>query len=81
MEETEYWHDMELYQRLALIGKPVTVGLYEKDDEEFNGSVTGTLTSVTEADTRVVFNFVGEQIAQYDSLETVALVTWLADDR
>ena len=80
MDKTEYWHDMELYQRLALIGNPVTVGLYEKDGEKYVGSVTGTLATVSETDNRVEFRF-GEETAWYNPESTVALVAWLADDR
>lgn len=82
MEETAYWHDMELHQRLALIGKTVMVGLFVKDGEEYLGSVTGTLMGVGDSEDRVAFTFNGEgNTVRYDSEDTVALVSWLADDR
>lgn len=82
MDETEYWHDIELHQRLALIGKTVMIGIYTKETEEHVGTMCGTLTVFAETDGDIEFKLSdAENPLSFSPKNLTALVSWLADDR
>lgn len=87
LDKTVRYEELDLVDRLRLIGKTVMVGLYTKSadeeedlEDEYIGSVTGTLSAISDASHTVVFNFVGgdENGDVRASTGTQALlITWL----
>lgn len=86
MDHTVRYDDLDLVDRLRLIGKTVMVGMYtraktedEDVEDEYVGSVTGVLSAISEDPDVVVFSFSvdGDGDVRAPIATHTLLVTWL----
>lgn len=86
MDHTVRYEDLDLIDRLRLIGKTVMVGMYTRSktededvEDEYIGSVTGTLSAISEDKDVVVFSFQvnGDGDIRAPIATHSLLVTWL----
>lgn len=79
---TERFDEMELSDRVGLIGNPVTIGVYAKptdndQSERMVVSLTGTVVSIAEDSSEVEVIVEGDRDITWPTERHYALVTWL----
>lgn len=81
LTQVERLEDLSDGMRLNLIGKPVEVGVYNKDDDSLIGYIIGRLESIVRTDSTVavVTEATGahQSYITFDTDETYALVTYI----